>query len=134
MNKFLYIFLVFFVVACTSNTIIKKPDNLIPKDKMVELLTDMFMASGADNIKNIHQKRKVNYFPLVFEKHQIDSTQFKESNFYYISKIDDYEAILKRVDVRLKKMKKEFDDERKLLDSLENHKSIFDDEEDAYIK
>ena len=72
------------LINCTSNTIIKKPDNLIPKNQMVDVLTDMFLASGGENIKNIHLQRKVNYFPLVFEKHHIDSTQFKESNFYYV--------------------------------------------------
>jgi hypothetical protein len=103
---------------CTSNTIIKKPDNLIPKDEMVDLLTDMFLASGGRNIKNINKKRKVNYFPLVFEKYHIDSTQFKESNYYYISRINDYEEILKRVEIRLKAQRDEFDQERVVRDSL----------------
>ena len=98
MYKIIYItFLSLLLINCTSNTIIKKPDNLIPKNQMVDVLTDMFLASGGENIKNIHLQRKVNYFPLVFEKHHIDSTQFKESNFYYVSRIDDYEEILKKV-------------------------------------
>ncbi len=107
-------------MACTSNTIIKKPDHLISKNKMVDLLTDMLIASGAENIKNIDLERNVNYFPLVFEKYGIDSTQFKESNYYYTSRIDDYEKILKKVDQRLKAIKEKLDNEIKLQDSLKS--------------
>lgn len=103
---------------CTSNTIIEKPDNLIPKDEMVDLISDMFLASGGEHIKNIHLKRGVNYFPLIYDKYQIDSVRFNESNRYYISKIDDYDDILKKVDTRLRKLRKQYEDERKVQDSL----------------
>lgn len=121
MKKFSYLFfLSVFLMACTSNTIIKKPDNLIPKNQMVDLLTDMLVAAGAENIKNVDLERNVNYFPLVFEKYGIDSTRFKESNYYYTSQIDDYEKILKEVDERLKVLKEKLDNEIKLQDSLKN--------------
>ena len=103
--------------ACWS-TIIDKPDDLISKNEMVDILTDMLIAIGAEDIKNNNLQRNVNYFPLVFEKYNIDSTQFKESNAYYISRIDDYEQILKRVEARLKKLKEDFDSERVKQDSL----------------
>ncbi|MDO9136702.1 MAG: DUF4296 domain-containing protein [Lutibacter sp.] len=119
MKKFSYLFfLSVFLMACTSNTIIKKPDNLIPKNQMEDLITDMLIAAGAENIKNIDLERNVNYFPLVFEKYGIDSTRFKESNYYYTSQIDDYEKILKKVDERLKALKEKLDNEIKLQDSL----------------
>lgn len=119
MNRFLYIaFLSVFLINCTSNTIIKKPDDLISKEQMVDLLTDMFLASGAQHIKNTNLKRNVDYFPLVFEKHQIDSARFKKSNYYYTSKIDDYDQILKEVDSRLRKLRSQFKEERELADSL----------------
>lgn len=121
MKKFSYLFfLSVFLMACTSNTIIKKPDNLIPKNQMEDLITDMLIAAGAENIKNIDLERNVNYFPLVFEKYGIDSTRFKESNYYYTSQIDDYEKILKKVDERLKALKENLDNEIKLQDSLKN--------------
>ena len=57
---------------------------------------------------------------MVFEKHHIDSTQFKESNFYYVSRIDDYEEILKKVDERLQRLKKLNEEEISLQDSIKN--------------
>ncbi len=109
-------------MACTSNTIIKKPENLIPKEQMVDLLTDIFIADGGDNIKNINMQRNINYFPLVFEKYQIDTTRFRESNYYYTSRIDDYDEILEKVDKRLKALKEQYDSQFKLADSIERVK------------
>ncbi len=119
MNKFSYILILsVFFSACTSNTIIKKPENLIPKEQMVDLLTDIFIANGGDNIKNINLQRSTNYFPFVFEKYKIDSTRFRESNYYYTSRIDDYDEILEKVDKRLKALKEQYDKEIKLADSI----------------
>ncbi len=123
MNKFFNILILsVFLGACTSNTIIKKPKNLIPKEQMVDLLTDIFLADGGDNIKNVNLQRNVNYFPLVFEKYQIDTIRFKESNYYYTSRIDDYDEILGEVDTRLKALKSNYDAEIKIIDSLDRVK------------
>lgn len=137
MNKFFYIlFLSIFLTNCTSNTIIEKPDNLIPEDKMVDVLTDLFIASGGKTIKNIHSNRNVNYYSLVYDKYHIDSTQIKESNFYYTTKIDTYNKILDRVEKRLKKLRDKFEIERKIQDSIkrENRERIklekIDDDDD----
>jgi len=135
MNKFFYIALLgLFLINCTSNTIIKKPDNLVSKDEMANILTDMFLASGGENIKNLQLQRKVNYFPLVYEKHQIDSTRFKESNFYYVSRIDDYQEILDKVDKKLKELRKLNQEEISMRDSIKrmDRKTIKKLEEDNY--
>lgn len=123
MNKIFYIFLISFcLINCTSNTIIKKPDNLISKDKMVDVLTDLLLASGGRNIKNIYLKRNANYYTLVYQKHKIDSTLFKESNFYYTSKIDEYDEILERVDERLRVLNARINKEKKVQDSIKKIK------------
>jgi len=123
MNKFFYIIILSaFFGACTSNTILKKPKNLIPKEEMVDLLTDIFIANGAMSVKNTNLQRNVNYFPFVFEKHKIDTTRFKESNYYYTSRIDDYDEILGKVDKRLKALKHQYENELKIRDSIKRTK------------
>ena len=104
--------------SCTSNTILKKPDNLIPEDQMVDLLTDLLLAVNAETTKNLDLKRKINYHTLVFEKYNIDSTQFKESNFYYTSRVDDYDVILLKVEERLKALNKKFETLKREEDSI----------------
>ena len=100
--------------SCTSNTIYKKPEDLIPKDEMVNLLVDVYLANGAYAVKNINGKRKVDYMPLVYEKYGIDSARFQRSNIYYMSRIDEYEYIFKKVKARLLQIKKE--------DSIRNYR------------
>jgi len=123
MKKIIYIVVLsILAVSCNSNTILKKPKDLIPKDEMVNILTDMLIATSAHRLKNKGLMRNINYFPLVFEKYQIDSTRFQTSNFYYTSKIDDYDAILKEVKARLTAQKKVVDSIRKVEDSIKKVK------------
>jgi len=119
MNRILLISIfVLLITSCTSNTIVKKPENLIPKDQMVELITEMMIASGGENIRNLQGNRNENYFPLIYEKYHIDSNRFKNSNTYYTSRIDDYEEILNKVQERLDVMRKKYEEERFRNDSL----------------
>jgi len=104
--------------SCNSNTIIKPPENLIPKEQMVDLLTDMYIANAAFNLKNTNLEKKIDYIPLVYEKYKIDSARYHASNIYYMSRIDEYEAIYKEVEMRLKTLKEE-KEKRKKKDSLE---------------
>lgn len=97
MNKLFYIFCLLVLASCTSNTIYKKPRNLIPKDTMVMLLTDMYVATSAKYVKNKFLQRDIDYTALVYEKYKIDSVRFEQSNFYYNSKIELYNEILKKV-------------------------------------
>lgn len=97
----LLILISIFVIACTSNTIYKKPNNLIPRDQMIDLLVDMQIALGAKEAKNSDGNRMVEYMPLVYQKHGIDSAQFAESTFYYTTDIDKYHDIIKEVKNRL---------------------------------
>ena len=106
MKKALFFILVVIISSCTSNTMLKKPEDLIPKDTMTLLLTDLFIARSAFIEKNTRNQRKVNYMPLVYNKYKIDSTRFTSSNFYYTSKLDEYELIYKAVNEKLRAKKK----------------------------
>lgn len=114
--------LLVFLVSCTSNTIYDKPEHLLSKSKMADILTDMYIAEGARSVNNKNLERLVDYMPLVYEKYKIDSTQFAESNFYYNTRIDDYEEIYKMVNLRLKKLHTKYDTMVKKSDSLKRIK------------
>lgn len=110
MRKILLFLIAIFLVSCTSNTILKKPKDLIPKDTMVLLLTDLFIAKSAFVEKNTLNERKVNYIPLVYNKYKIDSSRFSTSNFYYTSKLEEYELIYMEVKEGLEKKKLEIEE------------------------
>jgi hypothetical protein len=100
--KKLIIFLVgILLVSCTSKTILEKPKDLIPKDTMALLITDLYIAKSAYSEKNINNERKINYVPLIYNKYKIDSTRFISSNYYYTSKLEEYDLIFKEVKANL---------------------------------
>ena len=118
MKKLSSLFIFIFLVSCTSNTIFKKQEDLIPKDTMSLLMQDMMIASSAKFVKNKKLQKKINYMAFVYDKYKIDSIRFQKSNFYYTSKIDLYEEIIADVKKELE-VKKEFYTKRKsTLDSI----------------
>jgi hypothetical protein len=118
MKLTIYIFFIFFTLAsCTSRTIYKKPENLIGKEKMINIWTDLYIAIGAKSIKTKKLEKKKNYIPLVLEKYKIDSVQFSKSNIYYTSRIEEYEEMFEEVQKRLNDLKNIYDPETE-LDSL----------------
>ena len=117
-NSLIIVLATVFMLACTSNTIYKKPKDLISKNQMVDLLTDMYLATAAKNVKTKNLQRNLDYMPLVYEKYGIDSLRFQTSNLYYMSRIDDYQAIYKKVKTRLQKMLDTTQATKDLKDSL----------------
>jgi len=119
MKQLFYIFsILIFLSSCTSNTIYKKPKDLISQEQMVDLLVDMQLAVGAKSMKNIDNKRS-NYMPLIYEKYNVDSARFARSNFYYSTRIDDYTKILQAVKVRFDSLKNKYENLIRENDSIE---------------
>ena len=118
MKKISLLLLFIFLVSCTSNTIFKKPKDLIPKDTMSLLVQDMMIASSAKFVKNINKQKKINYISFVYDIYKIDSVRFQNSNFYYISKIDLYEEIITDAKVKIENKKKFFTKLKATQDSI----------------
>lgn len=119
MTKFSAIFVGFLLfLSCTSNTILEPPKDLIPKEEMISIFVDLHLAQAGKNIKNLKEKRNENYFQLVYDKYQIDTIKFNESNEYYASLIDEYHAMFVEVEDRLTKLNDKYMEERELEDSL----------------
>ena len=118
MNKISLLLSFIFLSSCTSNTIFKKPQDLIPRDTMSLLIQDMMIASSAKFIKNVNKQKKINYMSFVYDKYKIDSVRFQNSNFYYISKIDLYEEIITDAKIKLEDKKKFFTKTKATQDSI----------------
>lgn len=115
---FYFLSLAVLITACNSNTIIKKPENLIAKDKMATILADSYIAKAARNSKNINGDRTINYLSYIYENHQTDSASFHASLKYYSANISLHEEILKNVKSKLELQLKEISDSVKVKDSL----------------
>lgn len=118
MKKVSYIISFLILASCTSNTILEKPKDLIPRDTMSLLIQELMIASSARYVKNKDKKKGINYMPLVYDKFKIDSIRFQNSNYYYMSKIDDYIKIFEEAKVAID-TKKEFLEKKEFIkDSL----------------
>lgn len=117
-EKIAIFFVLIFLVSCTSNTILEKPKDLIPRDTMSLLLQEMMIATSAKFIKNKNQQKNINYMPFVYEKYNIDSIRFETSNYYYMSTIDIYKEILESAREDLNKKHQYFKKIKTTLDSI----------------
>ncbi len=96
--------------SCEPNLKPEKPDNLIPKDKMTDLLFDMFIVTSAKGIK----RTKFESFGLdpedyILKKYNIDSLQFAESNNYYAYDVELYKSMIEDVKAKLSSEKEKYE-------------------------
>ena len=119
MKKWFYFLIICIVLACNEK-VVEKPDNLISRDQMAEILYDLAIINAAKKTNPLRlEERDLEAMPFIYKKHGIDSLQFFQSDVYYASIPDEYEAIYKIVEARLEGEKSEFDDKKtKESDSL----------------
>jgi len=102
--KCLNIFILLLFFSCSNR--IPKPNNLISKDKMVDVLYDVTILNAA---KNVDKRRLENHGILpnefIYSKYSIDSLQLRESLDYYASDLDAYNGIIKKLEERFIKEK-----------------------------
>jgi len=105
MLKVYTIILVLFFLGCKDDINYEKPEGLLKKSEMIDVLYDMHLAVGTSNLPNIYLEKNRNYMALIYKKYGIDSTRFAESNLYYTSHIQEYEEIFEEVERRLKDLR-----------------------------
>lgn len=113
--------------SCQNVEKVKKPDNLIPEDKMVDILTDLSLLHSARNYnKRTFERTGIDPDSFIYKKYKIDSIQFEQSNDYYSDNYVQYEDIYSKVKDKLQAMKVEYDSLREIekdrKDSIANVK------------
>jgi len=97
----------------------EKPDNLIPKEKMVLILNDLAIVNAA-KITNaqILRNHEIEPTEYIFAKYGIDSIQFVESDRYYASVPEEHEEIYTAVEVKLEAEKERIVILKRIRDSI----------------
>jgi len=112
MKKSIILFLCALSLLGCNNSVVEKPDNLIDKDEMVDIIYDLSLLEGIRSSNyNSLKERGINPAKYVYKKYNIDSLQFAKSDRYYASDIEVYAKIYEKVTARL-------ENEKKLVDSL----------------
>ncbi|MFI2741326.1 DUF4296 domain-containing protein [Zhouia sp. PK063] len=111
------------VFACKESGVIERPDDLIEKQKMEDVLYQIAILNAAKSIPlNNLENEKIELAPYVYQQFGIDSLQFAKSSVYYASHPDTdleiYQNVEKRLQAYKDKIKEENDIETKKRDSL----------------
>jgi hypothetical protein len=121
MKKALSFLAILILFLSCKEELIEKPDRLIEKDKMVDIMYDLAVLQG---IKYQNPTSLVTYninpSQYIYKKYKIDSLQFAKSNVYYASNYEVYKDIFDGIIKRI-------DDQKKVLDSvvkIETNKKI----------
>ena len=121
MRKLIVFLAVLALFVSCKDELVKKPDNLIDKDVMVDIIYDI---SILDAIRNQNPTSidsfKINSRDFIFKKYKVDSLQFVKSNVYYSADYESYKLMFDEVIKRVDKQKAAADS----LITLEQKKKI----------
>ncbi|MEB2781939.1 DUF4296 domain-containing protein [Algoriphagus sp. C2-6-M1] len=91
----------FYILALASCGASNKPEGLLPRDKMVEVLIDIHLTEGLTSALPVaYDSSKVLYNLLekdVFLKHDVSDSVFTQSMLYYLRDPAEMERIYSRV-------------------------------------
>ncbi|TBW30084.1 DUF4296 domain-containing protein [Gramella sp. KN1008] len=114
-KNIILLLLVVFSVSCQDLKKTEKPDDLIPEDKMIEVLTELSLLHAARNYNRSKlEETGIRPEEYIYEKFNIDSLQFERSNNFYAEQYTDYERIYDSVKVRIQRMKTRLDSLREV--------------------
>ena len=112
MRTFFTCLLALFLLVSCEKTTVKKPDNLIKEDKMVDIIYDLSLLEAIKSQKPaVLDSNSVDSKTYIYEKYKIDSLQFAKSDQYYASDIPSYKKMYDKVTKRI-------EDNKKITDSL----------------
>lgn len=110
MRFFSIILLLVFFGSCQDVERTRKPENLIPEDRMVDVLTEISLVHGARSYnKQMLEQTGLKPEEYIWRKFDIDSAQFARSNDYYARNYQQYQQIYERVKLRLENLKITYD-------------------------
>lgn len=102
MRTIIFLFVAVLLLGCSTSDRPAKPENLISKDKMSDVIYDVFVLNAAKGInKTILENHGIMPQEYVYKKHKIDSLQFAKSNDYYAYDTKIYESIIDKVKQKL---------------------------------
>ncbi len=118
---FLFLMLLVLLSGCykVNKDVVKKPENLIPKDKMADILTDMEIIQGVAVYNKTHYPGgyasiEKGYYSVLFNRYHVTKEQITASLNYYNSKGDEMAAIYEKVLEKLGQKQAEVDMEQRI--------------------
>ena len=106
MKKGVLFFILISLIFSCKEEVVKKPENLIEKEIMVDVMYDLALLEAIKyQSPNALQAHKINPDEYIYKKYKIDNTQFVQSNMYYASDYKEYKKMYDQINLRLVKKK-----------------------------
>ncbi|MBO3099118.1 DUF4296 domain-containing protein [Gelidibacter pelagius] len=123
MKHLFYILILISFVGCNTINRPKKPKDLIAKNKMSDIMYDLYILNAAKGVnKKVLELNGIMPSEYVYKKYGIDSLQFAQSNTYYAYDTKAYAALVEKVKTDLQKDKDLYEkltkEEQRVKDSI----------------
>ncbi len=123
--KNLFVILLAILLTSCGEKLLDKPEDLIPKDKMINILRDITILNSARSTSvTVLHDYKIEPTTFVFSKYGVDSLQFVTSDKYYASLPNEYEAMYVEIEKQLDNEKEQMSEAKRIKDSLGFRKKI----------
>ncbi len=109
MKKIIFIFISILLISCNDKPV-PKPDNLLSKEVMEEIIYDMAILQAATTYmpqKNNNDNIVISEF--IYKKYKIDSATYFQNYKYFASDIKSFKKMYKHVNERILNKKNEID-------------------------
>jgi hypothetical protein len=110
MKNFVLIILVLFLSVSCKKELVKQPNRLIERGKMIDIMYDLSLLD-AIKYQNPLSLDSIDTSPTryILQKYKVDSLQFAQSNIYYAADYDGYKDMFDQIGKRLEKKQKAAD-------------------------
>ena len=123
--KNLFVLLLALLLTSCGEKLLEKPEDLIPKDKMINILKDITILNSARSTSvTVLHDYKIEPTTFVFSKYGVDSLQFVTSDKYYASLPNEYEAMYLEIEKQLDYEKEQMSEAKNIKDSLDLERNL----------
>jgi hypothetical protein len=111
-NYFFLILVMVLVFSACDEPVVEKPKKLVPRDRMVDMLTDMHIAESVFQNRRyssdqVFQFTEADFYYSILKKYNVVDSTFEKSLIYYSSYPKEFEKIYSRVLNKLNEMEQE---------------------------
>ena len=106
----IFLGIIFVATSCYQYDKPKKPNDLIPKDEMINILIDIkLLTSASGKNKKILENNNLNPESYIYKRYKIDSLRFANSNNYYSYHVEQYNEIYSKIKDSLENLQNALD-------------------------
>ena len=109
MKKILFIFVSALLLSCSDKPV-AKPDNLLSKETMEDIIYELAILQAAETYKpQTLTDSNIKIKQYVYKKYNLDSTTYFQNYKYYASDVKAFKKLYSRVNERIISQKNEID-------------------------